>query len=335
MSPKSVFTSVLLVFFLFSCKMDPLRVKIDGIDTGITYVNVDSLIVYTEFDNLISLNQRCKDELGDIYSYLIGYCIKLPDASDSTFQEGISLFCKDPYVRRLEQRISERFGNLTIKKREIDNGFKHLKVHFPDVAIPEKIVFMNSLFASSVFSTKNEIGIGLERYLGVGADVIKELPYQTFPEWEKEAMDDQFLSRDVLVSWISTHLVDDVEGNLAERMVRWGKILYLTQAAFPQMDPSSILRYNKEDFNWALENEFDLWTYLAKEKLLFKMDELNIKNLLGEGPFTPGLPEKGPDRLGQFIGYRMILKYMEIKEVSLGELLTTPYSDILIEYEID
>jgi uncharacterized protein YjaZ len=57
--------------------------------------------------------------------------------------------------------------------------------------------------------------------------------------------------------------------------------------------------------------------------------------LLKEGPFTIGLPEKGPDRLGQFLGYRMILKYMEAKEITVEQLINTPYTDILVEYEID
>ncbi|MFN5877303.1 MAG: hypothetical protein ACK44B_00435, partial [Flavobacteriales bacterium] len=90
-----------------------------------------------------------------------------------------------------------------------------------------------------------------------------------------------------------------------------------------------------EDYKWAIVNEFATWQYLVKENLLFKIDELSTKNLLGDGPFTPGLPEKGPDRLGQFLGYRMVLKYMEIKGITLEELVKTPYTDILVEYEID
>jgi hypothetical protein len=335
MSPKNVLASVLLVFMLISCKRDPLRINIQGVNTGISFVNLDSLLLHTDHKELSVLNQKCKKDLGDIYSYEVGYCIKLADDSDSSFQKGIRLFLKDPYVQRLEERISQHFGNLSAKKREIDDGFKHLKVHFPHLKMPKKIVFMNSLFVSSAFSTENEIGIGLERYLGSKVDVIKELPYQTFPEWEKEAMDEQYVSRDALASWIATHLAEEVDGNLAEKMVRWGKVLYLTQAAFPEKDPSFIMRYSKKDYNWALENEYALWNYLADEKLLFKIDELNIKNLLGEGPFTPGLPEKGPDRLGQFLGYRIILKYMEIRDVSLDEMLKASYSDILVEYEID
>ena len=57
--------------------------------------------------------------------------------------------------------------------------------------------------------------------------------------------------------------------------------------------------------------------------------------MLNEGPFTIGLPEKGPDRLGQFLGYRMVKKYLEITKPEVKDLLKTSYTAILAEYEID
>ena len=84
-----------------------------------------------------------------------------------------------------------------------------------------------------------------------------------------------------------------------------------------------------------MKNEFGFWKYLVNEKLLFKIDELNIINMLKEGPFTPGLPERGPDRLGQYLGWRMVKQYVESKEVPLKELSDIPYNDILQNYEIE
>ena len=149
------------------------------------------------------------------------------------------------------------------------------------------------------------------------------------------SLDERYLSRDALCSWIMTHIVEDVSGNLAEQMIRWGKVIYLTEAAFPEKDKSILLRYSEEGMKWALDQERDIWDYLVREKLLFKIDERFKINMLNEGPFTVGLPEKGPDRLGQFIGWRMVRKYMEIKRVSVEELINTPYTAILAEYEID
>ena len=57
--------------------------------------------------------------------------------------------------------------------------------------------------------------------------------------------------------------------------------------------------------------------------------------MLNEGPFTIGLPEESPDRLGQYLGWKIVHDYMSKKDISLEELIKTPYNNILQEYEIE
>jgi len=335
MTLKSIFSFLFIISFLLGCNRNPLDVDVSKINMKVNFVNLDSVFVNSDSAELINHHHEFIKNLNEIYEYEIGYCLKMANLEDSTIYKSITLFNEDPYIARLEKRIAKQFSDLGQYKKEIYSGLQHLKYHFPQGKIPENVVFMNSFFTSNAFSTEKQIGIGLERYLGGNTDVIKELPNEPFYQWIKDGMDAKFLSRDALCSWIMTHYVPEVDGNLAEHIVRWGKIIYLTQAAFPDTDPSLILRYSEEDYKWALDNEYSFWKYLADEKLLFKMDDLTRTNLLNEGPYTVGLPEKGPDRLGQFIGLRIILKYMEVKEVTLEQLIKTPYQEILVEYEID
>jgi hypothetical protein len=127
----------------------------------------------------------------------------------------------------------------------------------------------------------------------------------------------------------------EIDLNLAENIIRWGKVIYLTQAALPKFEPAVILRYTENDYKWAIDNEYSIWKYLVDEKLLFKSDDRTKLNLLKEGPYTVGLSEKGPDRLGQFLGFRIIQKFMEVRKCTVEEMLNSSYSDILVEYEID
>ena len=69
--------------------------------------------------------------------------------------------------------------------------------------------------------------------------------------------------------------------------------------------------------------------------MLFAKSETDQAAFLQEAPFTSGLPQKGPDRLGQFLGYRIVASYMEQYDVTLQQLLDKPYNEILAEYEID
>ncbi len=320
---------------LSSCKYDPLNVDASDVKIDLQFVNMDSLQRKADNDQLLQLHSQFKKEIPEIYDYQLGYCIGLGDVDDTAFVNGMRSFLSDPYIAKVEKRIADKFADLSVYRQEIKSGFQHLKYHLSKVAIPEKIVFMNSFFASNAFTTEKQIGIGLERYLGKETDVILDLPGDSFYQWMKDGLDERYLSRDALCSWIMTHVIEETNGNLTEQMIRWGKIIYLTEAAFPQKDHAIILRYSDEDMKWALEQEQEIWNYLVREKLLFKLDERLKINMLNEGPFTIGLPEKGPDRLGQFMGWRMVKKYMEIKRVNVEELIKTPYTAILAEYEID
>jgi uncharacterized protein YjaZ len=46
-----------------------------------------------------------------------------------------------------------------------------------------------------------------------------------------------------------------------------------------------------------------------------------------------GLPAESPDRMGQFLGYQIVSQYMEDNDVSLKQLINTPYLKILQSYK--
>ena len=335
MTLKNFLLFVLISLSIFSCSSDKLKVSVDEINVDIKFVNLDSILIYTNNNSLLLNHHQLESSITDIYNYQLGYCLQIGNVSDTAFVNSIHQFRSDRAIAKIEKRISQKFRNISYQKNEIIQGFKHLKLHFPQGKIPKNIVFMNSLFQSNAFCTENEIGIGLERYLGKNMDVIKTLPTEPFYDWIKESMNSDFLVRDAICSWVITHFVPEKEGNLAENIVKWGKILYLTEAALPYTAKNNIIRYSSSDYEWAKRNEFAVWKFLVDQKYLFKINELIESNFLKEAPFTTGLPSEGPDRLGQFIGWRMVQNYMNNNDITLKQLINIPYNTILQEYEIE
>lgn len=335
MTLKNILRIGLFLVLISSCSHDPLDVDSSSVSIKLNYINLDSALYFSDPNSLINNHHTFQKTIGEIYAYQMGYCLRIGQISDTALVNSISQFKSDKAIKKIEKQIHTKFKDLSTYKVIIEDGFKHLKYHFPKGKIPESIVFMNSLFQSNSFCTEKEIGIGLERYLGKDNTVIKELPSEPFYDWIKEGMNEEYLERDVLCSWIMTHYIPEIEGNLAENIIRWGKILYLTEAAFPTMEKNIIIRYSKEDYIWAINNQLPFWKYLVNEKLLFKINELDRANLLNEAPFTIGLPEKSPDRFGQFLGWQIVKKYMEQNEITPEQLLKVPYNNILQEYEIE
>ncbi|MCH2224141.1 MAG: hypothetical protein MK066_05175 [Crocinitomicaceae bacterium] len=336
MTLKSILFFAGTVWFLAACTHDPLDVDASDVTVELGFCNVDSMFVHGTESDLLKAHHEFKSSITDMYDLEMGRFLRVGDLPDSLVFSTIDTFRNDPYISRLEKRIQEKFASTETIKVKLIDGFKHLKFHVSDTKLPTNVVFLNTLFNASAPATENEIGVGLERYLGAETDVIKELTGSEFHQWMKEAWRREFLERDVLTSWIVANVIEEQNGgSLAENIVYWGKVLYFVEACFPEDDHRLIVRYSQDDFDWAVENEASYWKYLVDQNLLFKIDEKTKMNMLKDGPFTPGLPKKGPDRLGQFLGWRMVGQFMKENDISLKELLEVEYNEILQNFEIE
>ena len=335
MISRSVFIFAVLPILIYSCNRNPLDIDNSSVQVGIKFEHMDSTLFHTKQEKLVQMRRDYNMSMRNIFEYQVGYCMRIGNVDDTAFENSMMQYRADPMIKQLEEEIATEFGDLGKYKAELIDGFKYLKAHISTVKIPKYIVFQNSLFQSSAFSTESELGIGLDRYLGFDSKTVKSLPNEPFYEWIKRGFNREFLTRDAVMSWVITHVMDERNGNLAEQIIWYGKALYLTQAAFPEKDERIILRYSQGNYDWALSHEYDFWKYLIDQELLFKINELNIGNYLNEGPFTAGYETKSSDRMGQFLGFRIVKNYMENSKTSVEELIKVPYDAILRTYEID
>ena len=331
-----IFFGIGLALTLSSCGSDPLDVDVSETNLALDYLNMDSLL-YNSKDRVAALDNLPK-EYQKVIEYQTYFCYQVGLNPQIPIEQDIQDFYSNLYVQRLEKSIHKKFPNPIRNHAKIIDGFKHLKYHLPKAKMPKGIVYANSYFSSSAFCTEDRICMGMERYLGKNDPVIKELPADRFYEYIKEAMDPAFFERDAVCAWVYTHIIEVKDDEYTiESIVNWGKILYLTEAAYPELGDEIIVRYSKKDLEWALKNERQFWDFMIKQKMLYSKDEKVKQNLLHEAPFTSGLPDaqNSPDRLGQFLGWRIIHSYMEQYDVTLQELINTPYTKLIQEYEIN
>lgn len=333
MTLKNIFLVSLVFLIVTGCKRNPLDADISNTKVSIEFVNLDSLLYKTPPEDLTDLRKNLSSTISEIFDYQIGYCMRIGKVHDTAFVNSIIQYRSDKTIQQLEAEMEKEFKDLSKQKENLVTAFRYLKTQIPNAVVPSHIVFQNSLFNSSAFCTEKEIGIGLDQYLGEHSPTVKSLPSEPFYDWIKKGYNRTFMERDAVLSWILTHVLPETKGNLAEEIIYHGKAIYITEATMPNVSKNIIIRYSEENFKWAKENEYKFWKYLVDENLLFKTDERNSKNMLGEGPFTAGLPEKGPDRLGQYLGWIIVKNYMENSKTTFEELIHIPYNEILQTYK--
>ncbi len=323
-----------LSVILCSCSKNRLNVDISQtatIDQEFYYV--DDLLNNVSKENLAANHSMLKKELGSIYLYEWRQNLRM-NSSESIVNK-IHQFYDTEYIKDLEKSKKELIPKIVEKEDKISDAFRYFKFHFDSAPLPHKLIYMNKLF-STINCSDSAVTIAPESYLNPETKIISSIPKNQLYEWQKERMDLQYLERDIAFNWIQMHLFDEIDKQLAQHIIQAGKILYITNACFPVAEERYILRYSDKDWTWAEQNEDLTWDYLVKEQLLFKNNRKDKANFLNAGPTTVGLPDESPDRMGQFLGYKMVKGFMEEnKEVSLQELLKIDYNNILQSYEID
>lgn len=330
---KIFISIVIFITVLQSCSSNPWEVDVSKISVDFEIINVDSLYLHTDEKKVKDLDAELASRIGEAY--------KMEVANNTFYRYDSSAaymmlkFYEHEFTADLEKEkaaiASERIRQLS----DFNLALRYLRYHFPEVKMPTQIVLMNNMF-SGVLLTEEQLFVGLERYLSGNNPVIESVPTDKLHQWQKDAMNIDFLARDMILPWIQVQLFKEKDEHLAYHIVQAGKVLTILQAVFPHRDPAFILRYSEEDWQWAEENEAPFWDYLVKEQLLFKNNMRDKANFLNEAPYTVGLPEKGPDRLGQYLGFKMVKSYMkQNKGLSLQELLQVDFNEILQAYEID
>jgi len=321
---------LLVLFLLISCSDLP---NISSIKYNPSIINLDKFEFEDFTDDSIEFIRKVSIT-NEVTNFQFYSCLSIGNITDNNTYLRFNLFKKDSYVDALHIELSTFFyKKIPQINLELITAFKYLRYYFPNLLVPSSIVYFNSLFHTNVYCGKKELGIGMECYLGPNSPSVKRLPNQEFFQWLKNSMRLDYLKRDVLSAWIISNYISENNNSLVEQMIRWGKIIYLVERCIPDYKKNCLLRYPPEKFDWAEKNESSVWKYLVNEQLLFSKNERDISFLINEGPFTIGLPEKSPDRLGQYIGWKMVHDYMDEHEnISLRDLVNTPYNSILQTY---
>jgi hypothetical protein len=123
----------------------------------------------------------------------------------------------------------------------------------------------------------------------------------------------------------------DSVNNLLNQIVYEGKIQYFIDAMLPFAPDSLKFGYSKQQFEWADYNEQKMWAYLVEKQLLFSTDELTIRKLIADGPFTSLFANNSAPRAGAFLGWKIVRQYMdENPDITLQNLmLNNDYQGIL------
>jgi len=331
---KKIAVVLLFTMLVLACKQGrkipdtsgiPITVSIERFD--LAFFSMDSNRIE---QGLYQLNQQFPYFTRDFIGNILG-AGPLTDTNRTAFIATRQFLSSYLPVKDL---IEQKFTRLNWLEKELQNSFRLTKYYFPNYQPPPKIVsYIGPFDAPGVAITRYTLAIGLQLFAGKDFSFYKSMQGQEmYPGYISRRFEPAYITANCMKA-IAEDLFPDNSGQLPliEQMVEKGKYWWLLDQVLPETADSIKTGFSQKQLTWCVSNEGMIWNFFLQNDL-FTIDPDLIKNYIGDGPNTQGMPESSPGNIGQWVGWQIVKKWQEQNQrISPEQLMRTPPKKIFEE----
>lgn len=208
----------------------------------------------------------------------------------------------------LAMEVKRVFGDEQKLKAEFEQAFKNLQYYYPETHIP-RIETVLSGFDTDMYVSDSLIIVGLDYFLGKGAKYRPNMYEYMLRQYNPE----NIIPSTMLIYGIDPRINHIDEGNktaLAD-MVAFGKAFYFAKHMSPCTPDSVLIWYTPKEMKGAWENQDLIWARIIEDKLIYSTSHVLKQRYLGDRPNTSEVGTECPGRIGQWVGWQIVKKYMK------------------------
>lgn len=315
---KKYFLFILVAVLLVSCndkKKDSLT------ETTLKIHRFENLIFGTP---IAELQQTLIDNQYD-YRFLFN-----TDIADPAYFEEIKYFASDTIMQQVYSVVVATYPNLSWLEQELTIAMARANELMPNNQPKNFYTLMTGTFAyyDRVMCTDSFMAINIDQY------AVKNMKYFNgyfgMPIYIVNLLDSMYLPIDCMSSYAISKIPQTyAEQSMLDLMILNGKILYFLDKVFPDVADSIKIRYTSQQMEWAEENENNVWGYFIQKNLLYEKDYTKIRPFVNEAPNTTVFENSAP-RMTDFIGWKIVSRYMNNKNISIEELFKNTNSQQIL-----
>src|SRR6478735_1093558 len=305
---------LLTLFLAFGCKKRQCDVPADisNIKLDVTAKRLDKQLFSanskTEVANFVKENQLFADR----------YLQRKTYGSDSALVNALYKMATEPSLRQLAEEADKRFSDMPELENDMELAFKHLKYFYPKAKIPQLVTFITGM-GQDLYLDDNFLVWSLDFFIGPKAKYRPPFPAYILKRYDKPYL----VPNSVLL--LSRKFNETNESNMLAEMVANGKSLYFAQRLLTCTTDSLLIGYSNQDIANVYHNQDRIWAHFIEKGLLFETNQFKIKKYVGERPNVPEIGKECPGRIGAWVGWQIVRKYMEENpNVTLPQLMAEP-----------
>jgi hypothetical protein len=213
-------------------------------------------------------------------------------------------------------------------EKQLQGQLKYIKYYFPQYHLPPKYVaFIGPFDGPGVAMTQYTLAIGLQSYAGKNFSFyLTGKGQDLYPQYISRRFEPEYITANCISAIAEDIFPDSSDGRpLIEQMVTKGRYWWLMSRLMPDAPDSIRMGYTKAQLDWCAGNEAAIWNFFLQGTDLFTLDPDVIKNFIGEGPKTLGMPDGSPGNIGAWVGWQIVKKYVsDHSGLTLTEVMRLP-----------
>jgi hypothetical protein len=240
---------------------------------------------------------------------------------DSVFLNTVYKRIQNIHIDTLYHETKRVFGDLTGLKSQFEEAFTNIQFYYPDFKIP-KIQTVITGLDTDMFVSDSLIIVGLDYYLGSDGRYRPQVYDYQLRKYDPDDIVPSIMLIYGINDSINKTLLND-KTVLAD-MIAYGKSFYFAKHMLPCVPDSVFIWYTPQEAAGSLKNQDLIWARFVESQVLFSTSHAVKKDYLAERPITVQVGEKCPGRIGQWMGWQIVKKYMKThSEMSLQQLMAT------------
>lgn len=245
---------------------------------------------------------------------------------DSIAVDQLYQMLNEPALDTLFDDVAKKYGNIDDIQAEFEDAFRHIKYYYPEFKEPKiytTITGLGSFYGTDLFVSDDMIVISLDFFMG--SEARYRPPVEMIPDYIWHRFHKKSIVPTVVMYLSNKYNKTNFEDKTAlAEMIYHGKAYHFTKTMMPTIADSILFGYTSTELA-NIEDEKNreyIWGHLIEKEVLFSTNQKVIASYLEEHPFVAEINKKCPGRIGRWLGYRIVQKYLSRNsEVTFQQLM--------------
>lgn len=227
---------------------------------------------------------------------------------------------QEQFLYSESQRV---FGDFEDVRKDLSHLFSKIKKGNSTFQVPKVVTHISNIdFQYPVIYADSLLFVSLDMYLGKGHEA-----YGDFPKYLSQNFTKRHLAVEISEQMNRRFFKSSKSRSFRDKMINEAKFVFANESNLPSIDKHIIIGYSEQKYQWAEENEADVWKYFIENELLYSTESSLNSRFLDIAPFSKFYLESdndSPGRIGVWIGWQIINSFMKNNDVTLRQLMETP-----------